>query len=148
MWNRRAVLRGWVFGIVVLTLILFSRGWRFDWRMLWVPVIATAYSGVGAIVGWMIYSHAARRNFRQARALWHPTSVRWDDDSIQIMSERGKVRDNWSNFFAWAANDQFILLYHTAASFVTIPVRDLNSDARTEIVSALTNAGVAERASR
>ena len=66
---------------------------------------------------------------------------------MHFASERGEVRDNWTSYFSWAADDRSILLYQSANSFITLPAKDLGVDARIDIVAALKNAGVTERSS-
>jgi hypothetical protein len=148
LWNWRAVVRGWVLGTIALALVAIWLCGRVDWKMLWVPLIAAGYMAVGAIVAQLTFSHFARRHYRQARSFWHPTTLYWDSDSIRFASDRGDVRFNWTDFFSWAADERSILLYQSANYFYTIPTRDLDAEARTDIAAALKNAGVVERSSR
>ena len=66
---------------------------------------------------------------------------------MQFASERGEVRDNWTSFFSWAADDRSILLYQSANLFISLPIRDFSEDAKIDILAALKNAGVPERKS-
>ena len=148
LWNRRAILRGWIFTTVALALILFAFCRRFDWTILLAPLAATAFMGVGAAFANQTFAIAARRHYRQARAFWQQTTIEWDDGSVRFVSDRGNVRFNWADFYSWAADDQSILLYQSANSFITVPTRELGENARLEIVSALTKTGVTSRSSR
>jgi YcxB-like protein len=148
LWNRRAVLRGWVLGTVTLAVIAIWLCERVDWKMVWVPLVAAGYMVIGALVSQLTFSHFARRHYRQARSFWHPTTLEWDSNSIRFASDRGNVRYNWTDFFSWAADDRSILLYQTGNSFITVPTRGLSEEAKIEIVSALKGASVGERSLR
>jgi hypothetical protein len=103
---------------------------------------------IGWIVSQLTFGRAARRNFREAKAFLRPTTIAWDRESVRFTSERGESRDDWSSYFAWAADDRSVLLYQAANLFITLPVRDLGENAKVEIVAALQNAGVKERLRR
>ena len=148
LWNRKAILRGWILGTIALGLIALWFCARIDWTLLWAPVVAAGYMVVGAFVSQLTFSHFARRHYRQARSFWHPTTLEWDSDSVRFASDRGDVRYNWTDFFSWAADDRSILLYQTGNSFISVPTRGLGEEAKIEIVSALKSANVGERSSR
>lgn len=148
LWNRRAVLRGWVLGTVALTLVAIWLCERLDWKMLWLPLVAAGYMAIGAIIAQVAFSFYARRHYRQAQSFWHPTTLDWDNNAVRFASDQGEVRYNWADFYSWAADDRSILLYQTANSFITVPTRGLDRKGATEIAAALKNAGIVERSSR
>jgi hypothetical protein len=148
LWNRRAILRGWILATVALALVAIGVCERLNWTMLWVPVASATLMVIGAGVSQLTFSQAARRHFRQAHAFWRPTTIEWDDTSVGFATDRGKVRFQWTDFFSWAADDRSVLLYQSANSFITIPIKKLDQQAKVEIASALKNVGVPERSSR
>jgi hypothetical protein len=148
VWNRRALLKGWILGTVALALLGIAIGEAIDWRLLWAPIAAAAYMIVGFFVSRLIFSSAARRSFRQAQPFFRPNTFKWDDSSVEFASDRGKVRDSWKSFYAWAADERSIILYQTAGSFITIPTRDLGQDEKSEIELTVSRAGVPRRSSR
>ena len=148
LWNRRAVLRGWILATVALALILFALCPRLRWLILAAPFAAAVFMAVGAAFANLTYAIAARRHYRQGKAFWRPTRIEWDDDSIRFTSDRGHVEHKWADYFAWAADDRSILLYLSANAFVTIPSKNLSANGRTEIVGNLKRTGVAARPAR
>jgi hypothetical protein len=148
IWNRRAILKGWILGTIALGLLGFGLLSCAGWRLLLAPVIAAAYMAVGALVSRQLFVRYARRSFRQAHAFFRSTQLGWDSDTVRFASDRGEVRWRWADFYAWAANDRSILLYQTANSFITVPVAGFPSATKTQIVSALEAAGVLQRSAR
>jgi len=148
LWNQRAILKGWLIGTMALTLVGFWLCPSVDWRILWAPVIATAYMIFGALFSFVVFSYFARRHYRQAHSFWIPTKLEWDRKAVRFTSDRGEVRFDWSDFFSWAADGRSILLYQSGNLFITVPVRALKSEAVSEIVSILKDAGVPVRSSR
>ena len=147
LWNRRAVLRGWVLFTIAVLLAVFGFCGRVGWALLWAPAAASAYMVVGYYFSQAMFSRYARKGFRQALSFWRPTAIQWDDDSVQFTSDRGQSRDVWTSYYSWAADDRSILLYQSANLFITLPVRDVGNDARISISAALKKAGVKQRSS-
>jgi hypothetical protein len=145
LWNRRATLRGWILSTVALALVLFVFCPRLSWLLLAAPFAAAAFMAVGAVLAQLTFVIAARRHYRQGKAFWRPTKIAWDDTSIRFTSDRGHVEHKWADYFAWAADDQAVLLYLSANSFLTIPSKNLSTNGRTEIIADLQRAGVGGR---
>ena len=148
LWNRRAVLRGWMLTTIAFALILFSFREQFDWALLFAPIAAVPFMMLGAGLARLTFATAARRQYRQGQAFWRPTKIEWTDRSIRFSSDRGQVEHSWSDYFAWAADDRSILLYQSANAFFTLPAAHLGTHVRTQIVSDLSNSGVPHRSAR
>jgi hypothetical protein len=148
LWNRRAILRGWILATVALTLILYSFCGKVDWMILSASVAAAVFMAVGATLANLTFAIAARRQHRQAKAFWIPTKIAWDNKCIRFTSDRGHVEHRWAEYFAWAGDNRSILLYLSANSFITIPTKNLAESERTGIGSALKDAGIIERSRR
>jgi hypothetical protein len=148
LWNRVAVLRGWILATVALGLILFSFCGQFNWMILWAPIAAAVFMAVGVALANLIFAIAASRHYRQARPFWLPTTIEWNGNSVRFTSDRGHVEFKWADFFAWAGDDHSILLYQSGNSFITVPMKNLDEKNCMEIISALKSAGVPVRSSR
>lgn len=148
LWNRRAILNGWLLAVAVIGLLWIQFCDRFDWSLLWVPLAAAAWLPIGWLVAQATFTRAGRQAFRQLKPFLRPTMVAWDENSIRFTSSRGESRDDWGNYYAWAADDRSVVLYQSAHLFVTLPVRDIGPDARDDIVSLFKQAGVKERQAR
>ena len=47
LWNRRALLRGWLLFTIASVLLVFGFCGSVGWAMLWAPVAAAAYLVIG-----------------------------------------------------------------------------------------------------
>ena len=98
-----------------------------------------------ALTSWILFSVNARRSWKQARSMWIEQQVEYTPEYIQFTSERGSVRFAWSDFYRWAADEDYILLYQTAGTFYTVPLRGFVANAGEGMLKLIREAGVRQR---
>ena len=98
-----------------------------------------------ALISWILFSVSARRSWKQARSMWIEQQVEYTPEHIQFTSERGSVRFAWSDFYRWTADEDYILLYQTAGTFYTLPLRGFAADADERMLKLIREAGVRQR---
>lgn len=81
---------------------------------------------VGGILGFVGYyvvflKYKCAKIYRQQKNLQIPYQFSWDNDSIYMKNEMGKVRIKWSDFTKLKQNKTLILLYHSDALFNIVP---------------------------
>lgn len=96
--------------------------------VLFVGACGLVGGAAGASIGrefWrrFVLPRRARRIFAQQKNLQQPFELRWDDDALRGVSERGSSNTPWSDYLKSAQDDRIILLYLSDVMFQMVPKR-------------------------
>jgi len=111
--------------------------------VLFVGACGLAGGAAGASIGrefWrrFLLPRRARRIFAQQKNLQQPFEIRWDDDGLRGVSERGSSHTPWSDYLKWSQDDRIILLYLSDVMFQMLPKRCFGQPAQLEAFLACT----------
>ena len=126
------------------TMILGAAGgacWYLGWIDIWMLIAIVAYWPMAfSLILWSVYlrlPRQVRRIYSQQKSLHEETEVEWSAQEIGFRSGRGSSRFGWSDYMAWAENDQVIILRQSEALFNFIPTSALLPQQAADIVSHL-----------
>ena len=109
---------------VILALLVLSEWWLPPDVAPIVTGVVIAYLVMLAILpgaAFFLVPLAARRSYRNYKAIHEPMAVELCDDGLQFSSINGESRLAWRLIFRWHQSDRFVLIYMMPRLFYIVP---------------------------
>ncbi|QIG52819.1 YcxB family protein [Altererythrobacter sp. BO-6] len=144
--NRRTKIPVWpvvVFGpLIAVVFLLYKSDGPFSEILPILGWLVIVLSGLVAIAYYWALPRQVRRSFRQTAMLQEPMTIEWDEAGYALSSASGNARLNWDELYAWAEQDDIVLLMQSEMLYNLVPKAALSADQLGSLRSCLAHSGL------